>query len=478
MRGAKSVEEVMVPDLTRRQLLLGAAAISPFSSLRPNPAFAAVEDKHLPLVPAMPARAAFDSYGMNCHLSFLGSPSWGNTDAALRWLLELGVGAVRQYLPRTDHGRAVVRRAMGRLTGTGVRWCAPILLSQDVTSLDAARSAVREQLDWLQDNTDLDLLDSLTGPNEPNSASRAPDWARTTRWAMQALWEETRKRSAFDDVLVQGPPLNMKGGPPAVAPDVAALGDLSMWMDRGDVHLYPNDEDPEYLIDERLVVLEPVHPGKPLCVSEGGYTTSIDRGYGGGAWLVPPAVASLYAPKHLFVHALEDRKFFAYELLDEPPPYDSDDTIREAGFGLVETPSPDPRTWVRKPGFEATRRLLALVRDNEGRRTPAGLRVSITTPADVGGATQTDTLRSALLHRSDGRHLLAIWQAVDIYKWDRNELSGTYLPVEPLQVAITLERPLPIAVYEPSLRDGPISKFTAETFTQSVGVGLVVVQIG
>ncbi len=164
-----------MPDLTRRQLMLGAAAMAPFSSLRPGTALAALEGKDLPLVPAMPARAAFDSYGMNCHLSFLGSPSWGNSDAALRWLLELGVGAVRQYLPRTDHGRAVVRRAMDRLTASGVRWCAPILLSQDVTSLDAARSVVNEQLDWLQANTDLDLLDSLTGPNEPNSASRASD---------------------------------------------------------------------------------------------------------------------------------------------------------------------------------------------------------------------------------------------------------------------------------------------------------------
>ncbi len=459
-----------MPNLTRRQLLLGAASMTSMASLRPSTASAALEGKQLPFLPARSARAAFDSYGMNCHLSFLGSPSWGNADAAVRWLLELGVGAVRQYLPRTEHGRAAVRRGMGRLNASGVRWCAPILLSEDVSSLAAARSVVNEQLDWLQANADLELLDSLTGPNEPNSGSRAPDWAETTRWAMQALWEETRRRSAFDDVLVQGPPLNMRGGPAAVAPDVAALGALSRWMDRGDVHLYPNDEDPEYLIDERLEVLEPLHRGKPLCVSEGGYTTSIDRGYTGGAWLVPPAVASLYAPKHLFVHLLEDRIFFAYELLDEPPPYDSDDTIREAGFGLVETPSPDPRTWVRKPGFEATRRLLALVRDGDARHTPVGLHVGIIA---VG-----DTLRTALLHRSDGQHLLAIWQAVDLYKWDRNELSGSYLPVEPLSVTITLEKPTPIAVHEPSMRDGPISRFTAETFTQSVGPGLVVLQIG
>lgn len=53
---------------------------------------------------------------------------------------------------------------------------------------------------------ELALLDSLPGPNEPNWEGRAiGDWAQRTRWAMQALWEETRKRVAFDDVLVQGP---------------------------------------------------------------------------------------------------------------------------------------------------------------------------------------------------------------------------------------------------------------------------------
>lgn len=84
----------------------------------------------------------------------------------------------------------------------------------------------------------------------------------------------------------------MKAGP-AVASDVAALGDLSRWIDRGDAHLYPGDNDPEWLVDERLALLEPLHPGKHLCISEGGYTTAIGRGYTGGADLVPEDVASL-----------------------------------------------------------------------------------------------------------------------------------------------------------------------------------------
>lgn len=422
-------------------------------------------------MPALPARAAFDSYGMNCHFSFLGASVWANTDAGVQELLGLGVGAVRQFLPRTRHGRDAVQQAMDQLSASRVRWSCDVLTPQDTTSLEVARALVNEQLDWLQANTDLALLDSLPGPNEPNSPAKGiENWAQRTRWAMQALWQETRKRAAFDDVLVQGPPLQMKGGPAAVAPDVAALGDLSQWIDRGDAHLYPGDNDPEWLVDERLAILEPLHRGKPLSVSEGGYSTSIGRGYTGGALLVPEQVAGLYAPKHLLVHLLGGRMFFSYELLDEPPPYKGPErTILEAGFGLVATPTADPATWRAKPSYHAMRRLLALVRDVEA-HSPAGLRVQVT-----GGG---ETLRTALLHRSDGKHLLVIWRAVDLYEWDRTTLTGRYLPVEPLSVTVTLDEPLPIAAYEPSTQDAPVGRGTARTFPLSVAGGLLVLEIG
>jgi len=326
-------------------------------------------------------------------------------------------------------------------------------------------------LDWLQSNTDLALLDSLPGLNEPNSERKAvKDWAQRTRWAMQALWEETRKRPAFDNVLVQGSPLQMNGRPDAAASDVAALGDISQWVDRGDVHLYPQDNDPEWQIAERLAVLKPMHPGKPVCVSEGGYSTSIGRGYTGDADLVPEEVANLYAPKQLLVHLLGGRLFFHYELLDEAQPYtDTDVATREGGFGLVKTPQKDPATWEAKPSYEAMRRLLALVRNDKGHQ-PADLALQIT-----GGG---NTLRTVLLHRSDGKHLLAIWQAVDLYDWNRTTRSGRYLPVEQLSVTITLPQPLPIAVYEPSKQDTPVDRFTAQTFPQTVADGLLVLQIG
>ncbi len=449
--------------LTRRQLLWGAAALAPIIALRPTTAYASNA------VPAMPARTVHDSYGINTHFSFVGSTStWANTDAAVSWVQSLGAGAIRQYLPRTSWGRAAVKQATDALT---VRWCCPILTASDVSSLDAARVVVNEQLDWLQSNTDLELLDSLPGLNEPNSEGKAvADWVRVTRWAQQALYEETRRRPVFDDVLVQGPPLNMKGGPWEIIPDVRALGDLSPWLDRGDAHIYPGQYDPGLLVDERLALLDPVHPGKPVCVSEGGYSTAVNRGYTGGSDLVSARAAAHYGPKHLLVHAVGGRPFFSYETLDEAPPYkDTERTTREAGFGLVRTPSLNPSSWSAKPGFDAIRRTLSLLDDQPG-HVAQGLDIEI--------AATTPDLRTALFHRSDGRWLLTIWLAVDLYEWDPPTQSGRNLPVEQHSVTITLAQALPVAVYEPSTQDAPVDTFTAQAFTQSLAGGLQILEIG
>ncbi|MDQ4037963.1 MAG: hypothetical protein M3313_06365 [Actinomycetota bacterium] len=419
--------------------------------------------------PVLPARAVYDSYGINTHFSFIGDTStWANTDAAVSWVQRLGVGAVRQYLPRTSWGRDAVKRAMDAL---GVRWCCPTLTLDDFASLNGARAMVNEQLDWLESNADLDLLDSLPGLNEPNSDGKAvAEWVRLTRWAQQALYEETRRRSAFDDVLVQGPPLNVKGGPEQIITDVHALGDLSQWLDRGDAHLYPGHYDPGLLVDERLALVEPVHPEKPVCVSEGGYTTAVHRGYTGGADLVSAGTASLYGPKHLLVHAVAGRPFFSYETLDEAPPYeDSERTTREAGFGLVRTPSVNPASWVAKPGFDAIRRTLALFKDQPG-HAAQGLQVEV--------AAASAELRTALFDRSDGKWLLAIWRAVDLYEWDPAKGSGRNLPVEELSVTITFAEVLPVTVYEPSTQDTPVDSFSSQSFSLTVTRGLVVLQIG
>lgn len=56
--------------------------------------------------------------------------------------------------------------------------------------------------------------------------------------------------------------------------------------------------------------------------------------------------------------------------------------------------------------------------------------------------------------------------------------QGRYLPVDPLSVTVTFTQPLPVLVFEPSMRDTPISTFTAQTFVQTLAAGMQVLEIG
>jgi len=82
------------------------------------------------------------------------------------------------------------------------------------------------------------------------------------------------------------------------------------------------------------------------------------------------------------------------------------------------------------------------------------------------------------MQRSDGKHLLFLWQALKLYEWDRLTLSGRYLQIAPLSVSVTLDQSLPISVYEPSIRDTPVKRVIAQTLTQTLGAGMQVLQIG
>lgn len=421
--------------------------------------------------PAKPANDVYKAWGVNTHFSYLGADQeWKETAAAVSWLQTLGVGAVRQLLSRNTAGRNAIKTAANSL-GAGVKWLLPTLTVEEITSLAQARQVMNDQLDWLVANFPLDRIRGFPGVNEPNGgdAENAPvDWVNKTKWAQQAIYEEVRKRPAFNHVQIQGPPLNMKGGQGAVPGEAAQLGDLSPWLDYGDAHVYPADDDPELGLDVKLSWVEPVHPGKPVAVTEGGYSTSTDRGYTGGSKLTAETEAGLYAPKHLMVHAVAGRQFYTYELLDGPPPYtDTQRDTREAGFGLVRVPSLTTGTWTAKPGFDAMRRLLALFKDPTP-HTPSGLVVDVTGPSD---------LRQGLYQRSDGKWLLAVWRAVDLYTWNSVTQTGTSLAVTNRTVTVTFGQSRPVKVYEPSLQDAATRNITVTTFTINLGKGLQVCEI-
>ena len=474
----------------------------------------------VPTVPARPAQQAHDAFGMNVHLGFQKPDNTNRfTEPTVDLLLELGVGRVRQKL-YCDQGRSreATRAGLHRLMAAGVRVCAPTLVMADATSLDAASARMEAYLDELErnpDHYDLGLLAGLPGLNEPNGGrQRPPDWAERTRWAQQAIHDRTRARSAFDHVPIQGPPLSRpggqhrRGGPGGagrrrgmggagmggaaaggaraagfaarLAEHAAAVGDLSAWVDLADLHIYSGDADslrggpPQVFVES---VRDMYLAAAPIVVTESGWSNCSPDDpdgqlYAGGGRSCPESVTAKYAPKApLNALLLGYQTVYAYEMLENQSPYaDHGHALRGAKFGYIRTPGLDPSTWEPKAQFHAIRRFLALFADPGPAFTPAGLPLAVTGDCP--------DLQWLLFQRRDGRHLLALWRAADLYSCDPRTNVGNYLQVAPVPVTVAFDAPRPVSSYRPSSQDGPVSQHQEARLSVDLGDELVVLQIG
>jgi len=456
------------------------------------------------MMPTRPAQDAHDAFGMNVHFGFQHPQDTNQfVEPTVDLLLQLGVGRIRQKLYcDANRSRRATREGLRRLMAAGVRLCAPTLVIGDVTSLDAARARVTSYLDEIEGNPDvydLRLIEAMPGLNEPNGGKRVPeDWARLTRIAQQALFEGVRSRPAFDHVAVQGPPLarpQVAGGPgrpglpgrrrtpvfaEALAGHASAVGDLSGWADRADVHIYPGDQDsfnggPPTVFLDAVRVMYAVD--RPITVTEYGWAnTSPDdpdgERYAGGAKSCPESVTARYAPKApLNALLLGYQGTYAYEMLENQPPYANDGpAMRQAKFGYVRTLALDPSSWQPKAQFHAMRRFLALFAD-------PGLTFEAQ-PLAASVRADCPDLRALAFQRRTGEHLLALWRTVDLYQCDRKTNAGRYLEVAPSTVTVTLDRARPVAVHRPSTQDEPVGSGSHPEFTVDVADELVVLVIG
>jgi len=535
-------------------------------------------------MPARPAHDAHDAFGMNTHLGYQNPENTNRfTEETVDLLLELGVGKVRQKL-YCDENRSLnaARSGLSRLMAAGVKVCAPTLIDDDATSLEVARARMDLFLDELErnpDTYDLRLIEAFPGLNEPNGGKKATAaWAQQTRWAQQAIYEQTRARHAFDHVAVQGPPLNRRGGrgaqgvggrnpgagqqPQAAAglsreerraqrvagrltpeerqerraagggrltreerqaqraagrltpeerqaqraerqqnrrggpapgqagpvrgfeavlsSDAAEVGDISHWVDRADMHIYPGDQDtfnggpPQAFVE---AVRGMYLAGRPVSVTESGWSNcSPDdpdgQAYTGGGKSCPESVTAKYAPKApLNALLLGHQAIYAYVMLENQPPYaDAGHNLRSSKFGYIRTPGLEPSTWERKAQFHAMRRFLALFADPGPAFQPAGLPLGI--------AADCPDLQSMLFQRRTGQHLLALWRTVDLYACDPKTNAGSYLQIPPAKVTVTVDGDRPLDLFQPSFKDGSVGTWKTASLTLDVGDELLVLAIG
>jgi hypothetical protein len=381
-----------------------------------------------PAAGAATARTAdsfVDSIGVNVHLGFYDTPYYGEFPTVKQRLLELGVRHVRDEL--TPDAGEEQYEALNELASAGIG--STLILGDPgdgLAGLDALVDSVAAELP--------DAAEAVEGPNE-YSTRGGSTWKEDLVAYQKRLYENVKGNPALSSLPVIGPSI--------VHGDQDELGDVSAYLDHGNIHSYPEGNGPEHKMGFHVERAELNSGLAPIMATETGYTTALNwtpSGPGENRPISEAAMAS-YMPRLFFEYfSRQIVRTFSYELLDEFPNPALDD--REDHFGLLRNDlSP-------KPAFTALRNTIEILEDPGPAFTPDSL--SYTTNGN------TANLHRVLLEKRDGAFYLALWRITSI--WDPVAKEALAAPPEPL----TLQLPPGIeatALYDPVSSAEPLPSF-------------------
>jgi hypothetical protein len=362
------------------------------------------------------------SVGVNIHLGYPDTP-YARHDAVRDKLRQLGVRYVRDT---AVPGQPAVYRTMRALAKSGIR--VNLLVGDPLRrhgsgSLEQQLTLVKRQL--------LPAVASLEAPNEFDNQGYA-NWRPVLREYQQCLFDLVNSDRALAHLPVVGPSLiDLKS--------YGRLGNMSRYLDYGNVHSYPGgappDDDSQMRFD--LQQAAKVAGSKRIQATETGYHNGVNT----QAADHPPAseqAAAVYLPRlYLDYFRRGVARTFAYELIDEHP--DPQRNHPEADFGLLRNDLSE------KPAFTALSRLTGLLSDRGPSFRPSTLRYS------VEGA--PPSLRGLALQKRDGSFYLALWNAVRV--WDPNKGSPLNPPDD--EVRLTLRGVASrVETYRPNESGAPV----------------------
>lgn len=416
---------------TRRSVLTGSAAaglgtasvLHTFSASSAASAVEACEASSigLPVVQPQPADSLVDAYGICVHMNFRTSV-YGDTGRVIEWVQRLGARHVRSRLvPSRD-----VLDSFAQFARRGIKVQGTCGARADDQRMSTIMQAVKRRFD---DPTA--VFDGFEGINEPNNDG--VPWVRTTRRKTRELFE-ARRAAGLTAIPIVAPSLARvtRGGVEGddTYEQSRRLGRLDDVVDFGNMHIYPQGRPPDEDIPYYRNCAEFVAGTRQIMCTEGGYFTALQ--YRGTANPVPPRVAAAYAPQQLLEHLQSGTKrFYRYELLDEPNPGPQD---REGTLGTIST---DNGTWRPKPDFAPVQRLLRMFSDpGPAGFTPRAIRLDFRErPRD---------LRWEVFGKRDGTRLLVMW--LDRYLWEPIEqhmmVRSLTEPLETVEVVLGAPRDL------------------------------------
>ena len=368
-----------------------------------------------------------NSIGINTHLNYF-DRIYGNFQLVEQDLKSIGILHVRDgiHLQNQDYNETLYKRwiQLGKL---GIRFDAVL---DPRSNLGAINSALLEKIDVLAGHT----IESFEGPNELD-VSNLPDWPSVDRNYQKDIFTAVRSMSAGSRIGVIGPSM-------AFAANGKRIGNISEWIDQGNLHPYPAGEMPSVVFPEQIDLANIMCDKKQIVFTESGYHNAVNDPSG------QPGISEKAAAKYIPRLFLEDfahgvPRTYLYELMDEAP--DPGLTNAQLHWGLIRA------NGSAKPAFFALKNLISELYDpkqNEHLR-PFSWMLNRNDPH----------IHHLLLQKSTGEYDLVFWQEISSYDVKR------HTDIENPSVASVLtlaRRARSIAVYDPVRQTEPIEVYTNE----------------
>ena len=364
---------------------------------------------------AKSAAAFVDSIGLGTKFTYPDTPYLYSFPQAKQKLLDLGVSHIRDGVARESYKyepmRDLCNSGIRLHTGVGERvqgYGGPL----DFGKLDTSLGVIK--------NHYLGCVESIEGPNEYDINNDGdPNWGGMLRRYMETAYNKIKNDPALSNVSVVAPSVAYYNVEPA--------GNISAWLDYGNLHSYPGGNQPTAGLEANIEYTRGLSGTKPYYVTETGYHTATNNDSEVAAgWAqrgVSENAAGKYIPRMIVEYFRQGiARTYLYEFIDEFPDPERDN--QEKNFGLLR------HDLSEKPSYVSLKNTIALLKDSGGGSAPG--RLSYSLEGDL-----TD-IHQLLLQKQDGSFYLIVWQEVQSYDY----ASKSDINHNPRKVTLKLGTPI------------------------------------
>lgn len=380
-------------------ILFTISCIGERPSDNPNPIIRDIKP-----VSAVRAHDFINSIGVNTHFGFWYSSYADRWEDVLKpRLIESGIKHIRD-----GYGYRDIARERFQIIGQhGIKLLYSVYVKRPQTFMEE----VKFHLPML---SGVEAINEIDYDAYIDSLKRPEIWAPEGKRLQKQLWDAIKGDPETSHLPVVG--LSVAN----IIESPAHQGDISQWMDYGNIHPYTGGAHPSVhwgwgLNGNQMISQARIMCGnKPIMATEAGYHNYLPQPYHPGT---PENIDAIYT-LHLFFEYFNMgiARTYLYEFMDIYPDQPAD----YYHFGMISfdgTP---------KPVFYAVKNLIALLKDEEIQPNPESLPYEVT----YSGLPQGETLSHTLLHKSDGSWWIAFYHTTSIYdRWAREELPSTRIDI-------------------------------------------------